>query len=87
MSDYAERWAEGVKDARVIMATEAHHKLGDISRDEPDYIWVRSEDEENYYGEWISGFGFIEVRFPKSGTREMTDEERQFLIDHPAVIV
>ncbi len=63
--------------ARYMMATKAFHKLGDISRDEPDLCIVDSEDTENYIGNWVTGFGFINVKFPKSTTRELTDEEKE----------
>lgn len=59
------------------MATEAHHKLGDISSSVPDLCFVQREDEDNYYGMWEFGFGFIDVRFPKSTTRELTEEEHE----------
>lgn len=58
-----------------MMATEAHHKLGDISSDTPDLCFVYDQDEDNYYGMWVMGFGFFDVRFPKETTRELTQEE------------
>jgi len=57
------------------MATKANHKLGDISSDEPDLCHVYDEDEENYYGMWVTGFGFFDVEFPKATTRDLTKEE------------
>lgn len=71
---------------RVMMGTTAIHLMGDISRDKPDYFYVDSEDDENYYGAWLTGFGFIEVRFPKATSREMTDAEREWLSRHRVVI-
>ena len=71
---------------RVLMGTEAHHQLGDISRDEPDYFWVDGEDDENYYGAWLTGLGFISVRFPKATSRPMTDSEAEWLAAHQVVI-
>lgn len=64
-----------LEEPRYMMATTAIHKAGDISRDTPDLCIIREEDEDNYYGEWILGFGFIGVRFPKSTTRKLTDGE------------
>jgi hypothetical protein len=58
-----------------MMATTAIHKLGDISRKEEDLCRVYDEDEENYYGSWVEGFGFFDVRFPKETTRPLTEEE------------
>jgi hypothetical protein len=60
---------------RCMMGTTAIHKLGDISRDEPDLCYIHEEDSDNYIGNWATGFGFIDVRFPKSTTRELTPEE------------
>ncbi|OGZ20805.1 MAG: hypothetical protein A2654_00235 [Candidatus Nealsonbacteria bacterium RIFCSPHIGHO2_01_FULL_43_31] len=80
--------------ARYMMATKAIHKLGDISRDKPDLCVIHSEDEENYIGNWVTGFRFVEVKFPKATTRELTEEEKdkydgmQIAIgDQPAFIV
>ncbi|MBI1975038.1 MAG: hypothetical protein HYS57_01605, partial [Parcubacteria group bacterium] len=60
-----------------MMATKAIHKLGDISREEPDLCIIHSEDAENYIGNWVTGFGFIDVKFPKGTTRELTNEEKE----------
>ena len=57
------------------MATKAVHKLGDISRNKPDLCIVHDEDEKNYIGNWVTGFGFINVKFPKNTTRELSEEE------------
>lgn len=48
----------------------------DISRDEPDLCIIRREEAGCYRGEWSQGFGFVEVRFPKETTRDLTDAER-----------
>ena len=58
-----------------MMATKAIHNLGDISRDIPDLCYINTEDDDNYIGGWVSGFGFINVKFPKNTTRELTPEE------------
>ena len=63
--------------SRPMMATTAIHKLGDISSDEPDLCYIHDEDEENYIGNWATGLGFVEVRFPKNTTRDLTDAERE----------
>lgn len=59
-----------------LMATTATHVLGDISRDEPGLAIIYGDDGDDWVGEWASGLGLINVRFPKSSTRELTDEER-----------
>jgi hypothetical protein len=57
------------------MATTAIHMLGDISRDVPSLCYIREESGEDYIGEWVTGYGFIEVRFPKATTRKLTPAE------------
>ena len=60
---------------KYMMATKAYHKLGDLSRKDVDLCIIESEDEENYIGRWVSGFGFFRVKFPKETTRELTEDE------------
>lgn len=69
-----------------MMATKATHKLGDLSRSKPELCCIQSEDEDNYYGYWIEGLGFIDVQFPKSTTRELTEEEKAKFSDNTVVI-
>lgn len=58
-----------------VMATKAIHKMGDISRDRPDLAIVFEEDDDNLYGNWFFGYGFINVKFPKNTTKELTDTD------------
>lgn len=58
-----------------MMATKAMHKLGDISSDIPDICLVYAEDGDDWIGHWVCGYGFFDVRFPKSTTRDLTEEE------------
>ncbi len=58
-----------------MMATEAYHMLGNISSDEPDLMVAHAETDANYIGNWVTGFGLIDVCFPKATTRPLTDEE------------
>ena len=61
-----------------MMATTATHKLGDLSREDDgidNLCRVTKEDDENYYGMWITGMGFFNVEFPKDTTRELTEDE------------
>ncbi len=60
---------------KYMMATTAIHLLGDISSSEPDLCHVYNEDEENWIGSWVTGFGFFDVKFPKATTRELTKKE------------
>jgi len=36
---------------------------------------VFAEDEENYYGHWVVDVGDFKTKFPKKGTRALTEEE------------
>lgn len=65
------------KPQRYMIATVAHHKLGDISRDQPDIAYIDGEDGDDYIGQWVAGFAFTNVRFPKATTRELTAEDRE----------
>ena len=59
-----------------MMATEAIHHLGDISRGpEPDICYVHEEHDDHYIGNWVTGHGFIRTKFPKETTRNLTNEE------------
>jgi hypothetical protein len=60
-----------------MMATKAQHQLGDISQDTPGICIVHSEEGDNWIGNWIFGFGFMNVKFPKATTRELTQEEKE----------
>ena len=62
---------------RYMMATAAIHQLGDISREKPDLCIIEGEEKGNYIGRWVEGYGFINVKFPKATTRELTDEEKE----------
>ena len=57
------------------MATTAIHMLGDISRETADICIVSYEDDDNYYGNWVTGFGFVDVKFPKATTRDLNKKE------------
>jgi len=57
------------------MATTAIHQLGDISSDVEDLCFVYAEDDDNWYGQWATGIGFFDVKFPKATTRDLTEKE------------
>jgi len=63
-------------EVRYMMATKAIYENRDISREEPDICMIHDEDEENYIGNWITGFAFVNVKFPKETTRKLTEEEQ-----------
>ena len=60
---------------RHMLATTAYHFLADISSDEFDLIYVYSETDDFWVGNWVTGFGFINVLFPKTTTRDLTPQE------------
>lgn len=65
------------KTNRVMQGTTAIHLLGDISRPKGDWCVVgRKSVDGNYVGNWITGFGFAEVKFPITTTRTLTQAER-----------
>lgn len=68
------------KFKKYRMATKAYHKLGEISSSIPDLCRVYNEDEDNFYGMWVTGLGFFNVRFPKETTRKLTEEEKEHYI-------
>ena len=61
--------------SKYMMATKAIHMLGDISSNVPDLCIVDEETETDFIGNWVTGLGFINVKFPKETTRELTKEE------------
>lgn len=67
-----------LENPRYMMATVAIHKLGDISRTLNDICFVEEEDEDNFYGSWLTGFGFFGVRFPKETTRPLNEDEIRY---------
>ena len=64
-------------EPKYMMATKAYHLMGDISTETPDLCVVHGEDGDNWVGNWITGFGFMNVKFPKATTRELTQEEKE----------
>lgn len=62
---------------KYMIGTTAIHMLGDVSRPEGDLCIIRNEDHENYIGCWVTGFGFVEVKFPKNSTRELNDADHK----------
>ena len=64
-----------ITTGKYMMATKANHQMGDISRKTPDICVIFDEDKDNYIGNWVTGYGFVGVKFPKSTTRELTPAE------------
>lgn len=84
------------REGFYAMATRAYHQCGDISRDEAELCVIHNETPHYWVGNWVEGFGFINVLFPKSSTRDLTQDEvdgyngKQYAINdmllHPMVI-
>jgi hypothetical protein len=79
-------WVESLREGRIKVGTTAIHKMGDISRpvdlELSQRLFVtQSETEADYIGNWVAGFGFIDVRFPKETVRELTAGEAESLVD------
>lgn len=51
--------------SRFFMGTTAYHFLGDISRDKEDLFVAGAQTDDYFIGNWVTGFGFINVCFPK----------------------
>lgn len=65
---------------RLMMATKAHLTQAEISREDPDYCWIDGETENgDFLGSWVTGYGFIEVMFPKETTRPLTSTELDWI--------
>lgn len=56
---------------RYLMGTKAYHQLGDISSDEYDLFSANGETEKYWVGMWTTGFGFLNILFPKETSREV----------------
>ncbi|MEV6297827.1 hypothetical protein AB0M02_00305 [Actinoplanes sp. NPDC051861] len=70
---------EPVTSERYMMATHAHHTYaGQLSRFPAQLAIIHGEDSDDWVGEWAEGYGYVNVRFPKKTTRELTPAE----IDH-----
>lgn len=60
-----------------MMATRALHKAGDISRDAPDLCVCFGKRRGYYIGNWVTGLGFVDVKFPISTTRHLTRADKK----------
>lgn len=67
-------------EGKFMIATEAKHKMGDLSRNlehlsMENLCYVSKETDEFLIGNWLTGFGYFDVMFPKETTRVLTQEE------------
>lgn len=79
---YRERHDKDIKklsESKYMMATKAHHiAIKNDSSEKPDLCVISREDKMNYYGSWVQGVGFFNVRFPKKTTRELNKKEIKY---------
>jgi hypothetical protein len=68
---------KGIDQRMMILKGEspAIHKLGDIGREEDDFIDVYGEIEDKYIGSFYEGYDFIGVKFNKKDCRPLTQKE------------
>lgn len=68
--------AKAVKtNHRYLIGTKAYHLTGDISRKNEALFSTDMETDNYYVGSWVTGFGFVQVLFPKFTSRGLTEEE------------
>ncbi len=65
-----------------MMGTKAYHQLGEVSRASPDICYVEKLQSGHYYGSWVTGYGFFNVKFPVETTRELTEMEIVYYRNH-----
>ncbi len=76
---YNEKEIMFLKTSKYMMATKAMHgHHGDLSREKPDICTIVKQDEENFYGMWLTGPGYFNILFPKETTRELTPKENEY---------
>lgn len=66
------------EDGKYKMARGSSHNLWkEEVHEEYELCIVFKEDEENWYGHFVEGMGFIDVCYPKKYTRELTEAEAE----------
>lgn len=65
------------KHPRYMIGKTAIHLTGDISRPRGDLCIIHGRVGRDYIGQWVTGLGFVEVRFPMNTTRRLTPREKK----------
>jgi hypothetical protein len=67
------------RKGQYMMATKCYYHGDDtpLILEEPELCVVFEENDENYIGNWVEGFGFINLRFPRETTRPLTSSEKE----------
>ena len=72
-------------------SSHAYHGLGDIGRPavagRTEFIFVSAEKPGFLVGNFLEGYGFINVHFPREACREVTADEEVWLSRHRIEIV
>lgn len=51
----------------------AYHLLGNISREQYETFVAHYETKHYYIGNWVVGFGYTDVQFPKNQVKELDE--------------
>ena len=54
---------------------DAIHTLGNLKREEDSHVFVVEDDESHFKGNFLDGYGFIDIKFNKEDVRELSDSE------------
>ena len=63
--------------ATIAYQILANGELRKLTRPESEFCYAKgwSEPDQAYVGNWLEGFGFFDVHFPKASTRPATEAE------------
>lgn len=64
--------------AMLLSGKDAQHCMRNINRDQEygdQEIIIRWESKNFYYGNFLEGFGFVDVAYKKKDVRELTEDE------------
>ena len=66
-----------LREPVYMMANKAYHFLGETTHDGGwDVCIIFKELKDFYVGNYVFGYGFIDVKFPKQFVRDLTNQEK-----------
>ena len=66
-------------EPKVMIGTIGYHQLGQLGGDDvEDWFYAVSETQDYWIGNWITGFGFFNILFPKDTSRGLTQKELEY---------
>lgn len=68
--------AKEYEKSKYMIASDAWHRTGDVSRD-PAICEIYAESDNVYIGRWLVGLGYERIQFPKNTTRDLTEKEKE----------